>query len=116
MLKNLRMSANGTPIGLLLAALAALAVAACAGVSADFVKEGATKEQIRADNAVCRDETEARVGRESDITHDIRVGSSRTSADSTRLLEQTRDSGVEKRYDRIFSACMKARGYSQKKN
>ena len=106
------MSANGTSFSLL---LAVLAVMACAGISADFVKEGAATEEIRADNAVCRTETEARVGRESDITHDIRVGGSRTSADATRLLQVTRDSGVERRYDRIFAACMKARGYSQKK-
>jgi hypothetical protein len=107
------MSASGTPFGLL---LAALAVTACAGVSADFVKAGAAREEIRADNAACRTDTEARVGRDSDITHDIRVGSSRTSADASRLLEQTRDAGVERRYDRIFAACMRARGYSQKKS
>lgn len=92
----------------------ALALAACGGVSADFVKDGATKEHIRADNAACRTETEARVGRDSNITHDIRVGSTRTPSDSSRLLHQTRDAGVERRYDRIFAACMKARGYSQK--
>ena len=94
--------------------LGALAVAACAGVSADFVKEGATNEQIRADNASCRSATEARVGRDSNITHDIRVGSSRRSEDSSRLLQRTRDAGVERRYDRIFASCMKARGYTQK--
>ncbi len=94
--------------------LAALGLAACAGVSADFVKGGATKEQISADNAACRTATEARVGRDSDITHDIRVGSSRRTSDPSRLFEQTRDAGVERRYDRIFAACMKARGYSQK--
>jgi len=106
------MSARGTPFALL---LAVLAVAACAGVSADFVKAGATKEQIRADNAACRADTEARVGRESDITHDIRTGDGRRASEASRLLQQTRDVGVERRYDRIFSACMKARGYSQKK-
>ena len=95
---------------------AILVLAACSGVSADFVKEGATKEQIRADNAACRSETEARVGRDSDITHDIRVGDSRGAADSTRLFERTRDAGVERRYERIFANCMKARGYSQKTN
>ena len=95
---------------------AVLVVAACAGVSADFVKDGASKEQIRADNATCRSETEARVGRDSDITHDIRVGGSRGSSDPTRLLERTRDAGVERRYDRIFAGCMKAKGYSQKTN
>jgi hypothetical protein len=95
---------------------AALAVAACAGVSADFVKAGATREQVRADYAACRADTEARFGREADITHDIRVGGSRTSSDSSALLRRTRDSGVERRYDRIFSACMRARGYSRKKS
>jgi len=94
---------------------AALTVAACAGISADFVKEGAAKEEIRADNATCRAETEALVGRESDITRDIRAGDSRGASDSRRLLEQTRDVGVEARYDRIFATCMKARGYSQTK-
>ena len=94
--------------------LAALGVAACAGVSADFVKQGATREQIRADNAACRSDTEARVGRDSDITHDIRVGDSRNAQDSSRLFQQTRDAGAERRYDRIFTACMKARGYSRK--
>ena len=94
--------------------LGVLVLAACAGISADFVKAGATKEQIRADNATCRAETEARVGRDSDITHDIRVGSSRSSSDSTRLFRQTRDAGDERRYDRIFASCMKARGYTHK--
>ena len=105
------MKASRNYFGLL---LGALALTACAGVSADFVKAGATKQQVRADNAACRTETEARVGRDSDITHDIRVGSSRGSEDSSRLLRLTRDSGVERRYDRIFAVCMKARGYSHK--
>ncbi len=68
------MSTRGTPIGLLLAA-----VAECAGISANFVKAGATKEEIRVDNAVCR-----------------------TSADSSRLLETIRDFGVERRYNWIL--------------
>lgn len=105
------MGISRLPLGLL---LATIALTACAGVSADFVKEGATKEQIRADNAACRTETEARVGRDSDITHDIRSGSSRSGSDSTQLLWQTRDAGVARRYDRIFAACMKTRGYSRK--
>ncbi|NNE84433.1 MAG: hypothetical protein HKN28_10740 [Alphaproteobacteria bacterium] len=107
------MRKSGLHFGLL---AGALGLAACAGVSADFTKEGVTKEQIRADNAACRTETEARVGRDSDITHDIRVGDSRGSQDSSQLLRQTRDAGVERRYDRIFASCMKARGYSQKTN
>ena len=94
----------------------AMTLAACAGVSADFVKEGVTKEQLRADNAACRAETEARVGRDSNITHDIRVGDARGREDSTQLFRQTRDIGVARRYDRIFAACMAARGYSKTSN
>ena len=94
--------------------LIALAVAACSGVSADFVKAGATKEQVRADNAACRAEAEAVVGREANITRDIRTGRSHTPSDAPRILEQTRDLATEARYDRIFAACMKARGYSLK--
>ena len=30
------------------------------------------------------------------------------------LVDVNRDAGVERRYDRIFATCMKARGYSQK--
>jgi hypothetical protein len=74
MLKNLRMSTRGTPIGLLLAALAE-----CAGISADFVKAGATKEEIRVDNAACR-----------------------ISADSSCPLETIRDFDVERRYNWVL--------------
>ena len=76
---------------------------------------GATKEQVRADNAACRAEADAVAGRDANITRDIRVGESRSASDAQRLLRQTRDVGDEARYDRIFAACMKARGYSLKK-
>ncbi len=102
------MKARNMAFGLL------LAVTACAGVSADFVKPGATKEEIRADNATCRAEADAQVGREADITRDIRGTGRRGPSDQTRLLEQTRDLGNEERYDRIFAACMAARGYTRK--
>ena len=95
---------------------AALALAACAGVSADFVKEGVTKEQVRADNAACRESTDAQAGRGSNITHDIRVGRTADSTEPTRLAQQTRDVGVAERWDRVFAACMRARGYSHKKS
>ena len=94
---------------------AALALAACAGVSADFVKEGATREQVRADNAACRSQAEARFGRDDNITRDIRAGRSSNVSEQTRLVRQTRDVGVRERYDRVFATCLRARGYSQRK-
>lgn len=95
---------------------AAVVLPACAGVSADWVKEGATKEEIRADNAACRAEVEAVVGREADITHDIRVGRAGTASEVNELVEQTRDVGAARRYDRLFGACMRARGYSRRQS
>jgi hypothetical protein len=106
----MQMKASKISFGLL---LAALTVTACAGVNADFVKPGATKEEIRADNATCRAEAEAQVGRDADISRDIRGTGRRGPADQRQLLEQTRDLGKAERYDRIFAACMAARGYKR---
>ncbi len=91
--------------------LGALALTACD--SADFVKPGATKEQIRADNAACRAEADAQAGREADISRDIRGTGRRGPSDQRQLLEQTRELGAAERYDRIFAACMSARGYTR---
>lgn len=96
--------------------LVTLVVTACSSVSADFTKAGATKEQLRADNAACRTEADAQTGHDADITHDIRSGDTRDRSGTSQLLRQTRDAGVERRYDRIFATCMKARGYTQKKS
>lgn len=90
-----------------------LAVTACSGVSADFTKPGATKEQVRADNAACRAEADRQVGREADISRDIRGTGRRGASDQRQLLEQTRELGTAERYDRIFAACMSARGYTR---
>jgi hypothetical protein len=51
-------------------------------------------------------------GSQADITRDIRVGERNRLGDSTRLMQQTRDIDDEARYERIFAACMKARGYA----
>ena len=43
---------------LLVPVLVPLALGACSGGSADWVKSGASEERIRADNAACRAESE----------------------------------------------------------
>jgi len=93
---------------------AALALAACTAGSADFVKQGATREEIRADNAACRAETDGQVGRTADISRDIYSGQSRGREDPAQLLRQTREARDEARYERIFAACMVARGYTRR--
>lgn len=93
--------------------LGALAVTACADGGADFVKSGATKEQVRADNTACRAEADAQVGREADINRDIRGTARRGPSDQRQLLDQTRQLSKTERYDRIFAACMSARGYTR---
>ena len=89
-----------------------LALAGCSSVSADFVKSGATKEQVRADNAACRAEADAQVGRDADISRDIRGTARRGPSDQRQLLNQTREIDTAARFERIFAACMSARGYT----
>lgn len=93
---------------------AVLALAACTAGSADFVKAGATREQVRADNAACRDEVEARYGRAADISHDINAAQSHAREDTSRLVRETRDFRDEAQYDRAFASCMVTRGYTRR--
>ena len=90
-----------------------LAVTACAGLGADWSKPGASRDDVRADNAYCRGEAEAVIGREAQVTHDIRSGGSSGPSDVRVLSEQTRDIGMERRYDSIFERCMRSRGYTR---
>lgn len=91
---------------------AAIALAGCSGLSADWTKPGATRADIRADSATCRAEAEGLVGREADVTHDIRSGRRSGASDITALRNQTRDVGMERRYDDVFDRCMRAHGYT----
>lgn len=91
---------------------ALLALAACSGGTV-WVKEGVSREQIRADEAVCRSLAEASQTRSTAITSDIR-GSIRGGRDDARqLVTSTRDIEAARSHSRIIERCMIARGYTR---
>ena len=88
-----------------------LAVAACGGTSAAWVKDGASEEQVRADQAACRAQAESALGRSESFTRDIR-GSTRGGREDTRaIVSETRDRKVARSFEQVFGRCMAARGY-----
>ncbi len=88
-----------------------LSLAACGGTSAAWVKEGASQEQVRADQAACRRQAESAMGRNESFTRDIR-GSTRGGREDTRsIISESRDRSAARSFDSIFSRCMAARGY-----
>lgn len=87
------------------------ALAACGGTSAAWVKEGAGKDQVRADQAACRTQAEGAIGRSESFTRDIR-NSTRGGRDETRtLVTESRDRSAAQSFERVFDRCMAARGY-----
>jgi hypothetical protein len=101
-------------IAISLAAL--LTLAACGGTSEVWVKEGVSRAQVRADQANCRAQADAALGRTADVTSDIR-GSLRGGREDTRdLVASTRDYGTAKRYDRTIAQCMRLLGYTHPSN
>ena len=91
-----------------------LALAACSGVSADWVKPGLGEDRIRADNAVCRAEADQAHGRSADISRDIQASRPRGLNDVGDRSERLRSYDTEQSYDKIFGACMAAHGYSRR--
>jgi hypothetical protein len=94
--------------------LVPLAVAACSGVSADWIKPGASEAQVKADNAACRSEAELAYGRTADITRDIQVSRPPSISDVGNQSARLRDYDTERDYDKVFDTCMAAHGYSRR--
>jgi hypothetical protein len=92
---------------------APLAVAGCSGISADWIKPGASEAQVKADNAVCRAEAEDVFGQSANITHDINVSLPRDPSQTSDRVKELRTYEAEEDYDKVFGACMAARGYSR---
>lgn len=92
-----------------------LAFASCSGISADWVREGATEAQVKADNAACRAEADDVFGQSANITHDINVSMPRDPSQTSARVNELRSYEAEEDYDKVFGACMAARGYSRGK-
>lgn len=92
------------------------ALAACGGTSAAWVKEGASQEQVRADQAACRSQAESAIGRSESFTRDIRSSTRGGREDTRSIVSETRDRSAARSFDSIFSRCMAARGYVHPKS
>ena len=92
------------------------ALAACGGTSAAWVKEGASKEQVRADQAACRAQAEGAIGRSESFTRDIRGSTGGGREDTRTVVSESRDRKVARSFDSVFSRCMAARGYVHPKS
>lgn len=102
-------------VSMRLALLLPLAILGCSGISADWVKPGASEAQVKADNAACRAEADDAYGQQANITHDIRVSRPRDQSQVSDTIESLRNYETEIDYDKVFGACMAARGYTRGK-
>lgn len=93
-----------------------LALAACSGVSADWVKPKASEARVRADNKACRQEAEAAYGTTANITRDIQAARPRSLNDVGDRSERIRNNNTQVNYDKIFDVCMAGRGYKRASN
>ncbi|MDA0785262.1 MAG: hypothetical protein O3B37_03135 [Proteobacteria bacterium] len=87
------------------------ALAACAGTSSAWVKEGASKEQLRADQAACRAQADSAIGRSESFTRDIRSSTRGGREDTSAIVSESRDRRTARSYEGILERCMLARGY-----
>tara|TARA_R110002110_G_scaffold284987_2_gene499270 strand:- start:35525 stop:35836 length:312 start_codon:yes stop_codon:yes gene_type:complete len=88
-----------------------LALAACGGTSAAWVKEGAGPDQVRADQAACRTQAEGAIGRSESFTRDIRSSTRGGREDTRAIVSESRDRKAARSFERVFDRCMVARGY-----
>lgn len=92
------------------------ALAACAGTGSAWVKEGASKEQVRADQAACRAQAEGAIGRSESFTRDIRSSTRGGREDTRAIVSESRDRSKARSYEGILERCMLARGYVHPKS
>ena len=93
-----------------------LALAACSGASANWVKPGMTEDQLRADQLSCRSTAERTTARNENVTRDIRSSIPGGRDDTRALVESTRDLKAARNFDRLFAQCMRGLGYTHPKS
>ncbi len=91
-----------------------LVLGGCAG-GGDWVKEGATDDELRQDLAICRDQGSLVTSRDRRIEQDIRASrvGSPLSTDLGTFRDDVRESRVEQRFDDVVDRCMRGRGYAR---
>ena len=92
--------------------LAGLALAACGGATAGWNKPGVSEAQLGSDLSACRAQYDQFAGRDVNIDHDIRAARGEGLGEVALFRNRTRGYKDERRYERVFSTCMHAGGYS----
>ena len=92
------------------------ALAACAGAGSAWVKEGASEDQVRADEVACRAQAEGAIGRNESFTRDIRSATRGGREDTRRFVLESRDRSTARSYEMVLDRCMAARGYVHPKS
>ena len=94
--------------------IAVLALSACAATG-DWIKEGATDEEIGRNLVVCRNQANAATGRDRRIDQDIRASraGSPLSSDLGAFRDEVRDVRFERQFEDIVDRCMRGRGYAR---
>ncbi|HKU94292.1 MAG TPA: hypothetical protein VJR58_03400 [Vineibacter sp.] len=92
-----------------------LALAACSGP--DYTRDGATDDQRRQDEALCRSQIQDLVAKERGIVADreATIGATDQRLGRTQLPSQMAGRDDSNRSGRLMSSCMSQRGYTTKK-
>jgi hypothetical protein len=93
-----------------------LTLAACSGASTNWVKPGATEDQLRADQLSCRNTAERATARNENVTRDIRTTIPGGRDDTRALVQSTRDLKAARNFERLFAQCMRGLGYTHPKS
>jgi hypothetical protein len=93
-----------------------LTLAACSGASINWVKPGATEDQLRADQLSCRNTAERATARNENVTRDIRTTIPGGRDDTRALVQSTRDLKAARNFERLFAQCMRGLGYTHPKS
>lgn len=98
-----------------IALVGGLALAACSG--ADYTRDGATDDQRRQDEALCRAQIQDLVAKERGIVADreATVGATDQRLGRTQLPGQMAARDDSNRSGRLMSSCMSQRGWTTKK-
>ncbi len=89
----------------------ALALAACAG-SSNYVRDGATEEDLSTDLYDCRGQANLLSEKDDDITQDISAGRPESlRAGNTDFFQEVDDIEPRRTYENVVDECMNRRGY-----
>ncbi len=99
-----------------LSVLAFTGLVACASSGGAWVKAGADEDQVRVDQSSCRAMAERAMGRDNNVTRDIRTSIPGGRDDVRAVVQDTRDLRAARSFEKLYAQCMRSLGYTQEKS